>query len=1389
MKRKIVYIFVFLTLVLTAFAIVSTNVNADDEPDFSISVFPSSQTVAPGEYTTFVVTVTSLNGFSSPVSLSISGLPDGAYANFNPTPVTPTGYSTLTISTIEGVITGNYPITLIGTGGGLTHTTATSITIDFGLIPMKFGTFAGQVTDMDTGLPIAEAKVFIYSSYNYYMRPGGGENNYWGKTIEVTTDSGGNYLITGVPLNTNNAPKIWTVGAHADGYSGNYHVATAVADTIVTVDIALCHASITGWVIDANTNQPVPDANIVAVSSAVSSYVYAYQFTTDENGYYSLPNLPLAEDNTDRTYVVTVSAPEYCTAEQEATISCGSNIFLNISLVPKCYGTFIGRVTDIVTEEPIAGAKVYIYYEPNPHQYFNIYPEYIRWYTTIEVTTDTNGEYVMNNVPLIPCNNPKVWVLGFHAEGYSETYHVATAIANTEVTVDMAMCPPNNITGVVIDANTGMGIMGAKITARSDITPYSYVRAYNFYTDEQGGYTLPNIALGEDDAARTYSIVVTHPEYYNSETQAATVSCGINGTSDFSLIPKLYGAFNGRVIDAETDDPIAGATVFIYPRYHYYYKYPTHSNWYKTLEVTTDADGYYTMPNVPLNAVNLPTDYIIGFHADGYSSTYLGATAVANTDVTVDIALCHATITGKVIDATTGEPIVGADLYAWSYIQSNIPFYIYSQTWIREFTTDDQGVYTLPNLPLGYDNEPRLYNVRASASGYWPQTKTGTIFCGGIITIDFAGPEIAFGSVTGTVTDCVTGEPIEGAFVGSTFGVIAYTDEDGVYTLTDIELGPGGSSRTGNVTVEAEGYVSQTMSVEVNAEEPSILDFSLCPPIQFYYLTVGTDPAGLTTFAEEGWYEQGTDVEVTAPSIDGYTFLYWDIDGTNQADGENPITVTMNSAHTATAHYFEWVTVSGIKYEDSDGTQTTTNPIENWAIELWNESSLLNSTTTDVNGYYEFVVIEPGYYEIKEVLPIGWTKLYPGDIVYGDGSSVFGYSVTIENSVDLAGNDFMNFEWLYIYGHKYFDGNGDGTWNNDEPYLDGWTITLDHNDDTVSVITGDGTWDTGYYEFTLKEPGTYMVSEGAPDIWTKTQPTGDSHQVIAQSGGDVELNFGNWFEGGLITDSSLCYFDIDEADGQQFRVIFTPDIANDPNLYKVTATNPGQFYYHVFYSGQDITGDFEITLPSTFETQGATPVHVYSSVIAGPDGCLIPEDDISDAFDIGIDRNLLTVTPFAEYDGFIYITVHCDYALKQTGGYELQYYYDENGVVRGNAIKDPDTASIYDMIDHLFSATGPDSFAAEDTIQNRNEFKKFRGIIGFLTDSSGNPIIGSDIIITGPSIEGGTLSLQTDIDGFYGYSFFHLGRPALYSVEFVGYTTLYIVMRAGHFAEVSYQVS
>lgn len=71
-----------------------------------------------------------------------------------------------------------------------------------------------------------------------------------------------------------------------------------------------------------------------------------------------------------------------------------------------------------------------------------------------------------------------------------------------------------------------------------------------------------------------------------------------------------------------------------------------------------------------------------------------------------------------------------------------------------------------------------------------------------------------------------------------------------------------------------------------------------------YYLTVKTDPLGLTAISGEGWYDTSSSAPLNAPPVSGWNFSGWYLDGAPQGS-LNPITVIMNAAHTATAHYIQ----------------------------------------------------------------------------------------------------------------------------------------------------------------------------------------------------------------------------------------------------------------------------------------------------------------------------------------------------------------------------------------------------------------------------------------------------------------------------------------------------
>jgi uncharacterized protein (TIGR03118 family) len=65
-------------------------------PDFKISGTPATQTITAGQRATFTVTLTSLNGFNSAVSLSCSGQQIGSTCTLSPTSATPSANGTVT---------------------------------------------------------------------------------------------------------------------------------------------------------------------------------------------------------------------------------------------------------------------------------------------------------------------------------------------------------------------------------------------------------------------------------------------------------------------------------------------------------------------------------------------------------------------------------------------------------------------------------------------------------------------------------------------------------------------------------------------------------------------------------------------------------------------------------------------------------------------------------------------------------------------------------------------------------------------------------------------------------------------------------------------------------------------------------------------------------------------------------------------------------------------------------------------------------------------------------------------------------------------------------------------------------------------------------------------
>jgi len=125
--------------------------------------------------------------------------------------------------------------------------------------------------------------------------------------------------------------------------------------------------------------------------------------------------------------------------------------------------------------------------------------------------------------------------------------------------------------------------------------------------------------------------------------------------------------------------------------------------------------------------------------------------------------------------------------------------------------TNTNGFYTLSNVPTG------TITVKASKAGYSTEQETIETESGQAYTIDFNLSVSATGTISGTITDQETGQPIQGATVSISGPTLASTttNADGEYEITLLPLG------TYNVKASKAGYTDSTAITTPTQVQPA----------------------------------------------------------------------------------------------------------------------------------------------------------------------------------------------------------------------------------------------------------------------------------------------------------------------------------------------------------------------------------------------------------------------------------------------------------------------------------------------------------------------------------------------------------------------------------------
>ena len=146
-------------------------------------------------------------------------------------------------------------------------------------------------------------------------------------------------------------------------------------------------------------------------------------------------------------------------------------------------------------------------------------------------------------------------------------------------------------------------------------------------------------------------------------------------------------------------------------------------------------------------------------------------------------------VEGYVLDSETGEPIPWATI---TVLETG-----------KTYKVNASGYFKIPL-------DPGIYHLNVSAWGYYWK----------VIEVEVV---LLNGTITGTVTDAITGEPIEGANVTVLeLNASTLTDTEGHYSIS---VPPG----TYTVKVFKEGYQEAETIVTVDENETVIVDFALYP--------------------------------------------------------------------------------------------------------------------------------------------------------------------------------------------------------------------------------------------------------------------------------------------------------------------------------------------------------------------------------------------------------------------------------------------------------------------------------------------------------------------------------------------------------------------------------
>ena len=242
-------------------------------PSFTLNLTPASASVTAGSGASYSLSVSPANGFSSPVNLSVSGLPSGAAASFSTNPLASGSSSTLSVTTTTSTAAGSYSLTITGTSGTLTATTRAALVVSSAAPPPPPPP-AGAITFVQGNYSVPRNTANPVSATFTAQQTSGNLNvvvigwNDTTATISSVTDTAGNtyILATGPTMQATNATQSLYYAKNIFGAAAGVNTVTVIFNVPATSpDLRILEYA------GADTTNPLDEAGGAAGTSTDSS--------------------------------------------------------------------------------------------------------------------------------------------------------------------------------------------------------------------------------------------------------------------------------------------------------------------------------------------------------------------------------------------------------------------------------------------------------------------------------------------------------------------------------------------------------------------------------------------------------------------------------------------------------------------------------------------------------------------------------------------------------------------------------------------------------------------------------------------------------------------------------------------------------------------------------------------------------------------------------------------------------------------------------------------------------------------------------------------------------------------------------------------------------------